>query len=368
MKMLGMIRLSYISKHAQALSRLEMANIEVVSKYNNKKRGIKGALLCFGDMFFQTLEGERDKVMTLYEKISQDDRHEKVTLLDVEEDIEYSHFEDWNMNMINLDESTEPVMKPVRSMLSKLVSTFERLDQSHSILKSYTPTSVINMLQQGQQPLDAPLQRTEKIVLFTDLVAFSSMSANLPSDRVVGLLNRYAELVIDCIEEQCGEVGKLIGDGVMAYFDGDQGDQAIQASLNILSRLQSLREQEDDSESPYLRALYGGIGVARGEVIQGNMGSSKRLDYTIIGDSVNLAALLEEMTRKHNEALIVAENVTEATSKDWNFNSLGPLHSEKWASPVQMFTIDEASVHQMISRQKVINLIKEIESSLKVTA
>jgi class 3 adenylate cyclase len=361
-----MIRLSYISKFSRELGPLDLANIEVVSKHNNKKRGIRGALLCFGDMFFQTLEGERQKVMELYETIRKDDRHDQVTLLDIEEDVDQSEFKDWDMNMINLDKTTQPVMQPIRGMLAKLAATFERLDQSHNVLKSYTPASVINMIQDGKRPLEEPLRKTEKIVLFTDLVAFSTMSSHLSSERVISMLNRYAEIVIDCIEDQGGEVGKLIGDGVMAYFDGDQADQAIRAAVNILHALKSEREASDSAH--YLRAMYGGVGLARGDVIQGNMGSSKRLDYTIIGDTVNLASLLEEMTRTHNQALILSGDVLEASALAWNSTSLGTLESDKLERTVEMFTIEEATVHEMVTREQVLQLLEESKEYLEITA
>jgi class 3 adenylate cyclase len=360
-----MLRLSYISKYAHQLGPLDLANIEVVSKHNNAKRGIRGVLLCFGNMFFQTLEGEKDQVMPLFDEIREDDRHSQVTLLDIEHGVEQREFEDWSMKVIDLDESTEPVMRPVRHMLSQLVSTFKRLDQSHNVLETYTPASVITMLNDGKKPLEEPLKSVEKMVLFTDLVAFSTMSSMMDAKQVIQLLNRFAEIVIDCVEAQGGEVGKLIGDGVMAYFEGDQADAAIQASLNILKMLKQERDLAPTDD--LRRALYGGIGLASGEVVQGNMGSSRRLDYTIIGDSVNRAALLEKMTRNYDKALILSEEVKQKAKLSWDFTDLGMLNSKKLDQNIPMFTMDEPSVHEMISRAAIVSLLKKSKGQLKAT-
>ena len=115
-----MKRLTYISKFSRLLSRAEVENIGKISRRNNQKANITGILLCSGGIFFQILEGEEEVVEPLYEKILKDDRHTDIFCLKNEPDILERQFPEWSMKTFILDEDTDFLIKPIKSLLRTL--------------------------------------------------------------------------------------------------------------------------------------------------------------------------------------------------------------------------------------------------------
>lgn len=153
------------------------------------------------------------------------------------------------------------------------------------------------------------------------------------------ILNTYFEICSRIILSRGGEVNKFIGDGIMAYFSIEQADNAIQACLDILRELRDLRRQAGE-DSP-LRLLHSGFGIAQGPVIEGNMGSHYKADYTIIGDAVNMAARLEGLTRTARRSLVVSAGLKERTQAPWAFVSLGKYNLKGKEYDSEVYTIDD---------------------------
>ncbi len=146
-------------------------------------------------------------------------------------------------------------------------------------------------------------------VLFADIKGFTSLCENLAPEAVLTLLNRYLSEITEVIERHHGVVDKYTGDSVMALFGaplsrpGDAGN-AIATALAIQSTMAALNEA---NLAQGMFAIEAGIGVHTGLVVAGNLGSQNRLNYTVIGDSVNLSARLEGLTRRYHVPNIVSE-------------------------------------------------------------
>ncbi len=128
--------------------------------------------------------------------------------------------------------------------------------------------------------------REVRTIWFSDIRGFTAYSEKHSPDRVIAVLNRYFKVEVDCIHRHGGDIDKFIGDGVMAIFHGkDQVARAVQASLDIVEAFKELNEGAGTD-------ITIGVGINTGDVVVGNMGAADRMDFTVIGDNVNVAARL----------------------------------------------------------------------------
>jgi class 3 adenylate cyclase len=223
-------------------------------------------------------------------------------------------------------------MYPIRSL-------FQVLAESHGVLEKYTQPTVLNFISNGINPLTIPSRETRKVILFCDIVAFSHFSAVLSVQEIVSIVSAYFGICSNAIVKHGGEVAKYIGDCVMAYFDYEDADRAIQAGLDILADLE--RERESSPEDSPLRLLYTGIGIAAGLVIEGNIGSEHKMEYTVLGDAVNQAAFLENLTRDLPRSLVLSSDVKGMVSEDWPFLPLGEFDMKRGQDPIPVFSVDD---------------------------
>lgn len=345
-----MKRLTYISKFSRSLTDKDIENIGLVSAHNNRPNNITGVLLCLAGIFFQILEGDEDKIDEVYEKILNDDRHIEILCLKLEADIEERLFPDWSMKTINLDDNNDLLISPIKNLL-------QNVTESHRILEKYTQPTIFKIISQGLNPLEIPARKVEKIILFSDIVSFSTFADKLPVEQVVSLVSHYLTVCSKIITERGGEVTKFIGDCVMAYFDGDNADAAIEASLDILTELRVLRNVSLDGS--IIRVLHAGIGLAKGTVIEGNIGSTVKKDYTILGDAVNLASRLEALTRNLSHSLVFSLEVKDSTEEMWDFVRLGTVQPKGKAEALEIYSVDSAIARKPNDGVQLANYISE---------
>lgn len=345
-----MIRLSYISEYKEDLDILDLANIEVVSNYNNQKNNISGILISFGKHFYQVIEGPDEEVIKLYEKISADDRHFNIQELN-REVTEKRQYPEWGMKHINLNNESEAILEPVKAILSSFTKNYSRLKQSHDVIQTYTHSSFIEMLRNGNTPSNTKNQRVEKVVLFSDIVSFSKIAEQFNTDETVNMLNVFISEASKIIQENGGEIDKLIGDGFMAHFPGNMSENALKASIQINDRLEEIRNNSDKSDP--LSYLQTGFGIDRGFVIEGNIGSDLKMDYTIIGDVVNTASRLQDLTRYFNKSIIVSKSVADDISQHNELESLGTHHLNGKDIEVELFAVTGEFMNSALTAKRV---------------
>ncbi|MEP3421667.1 MAG: GAF domain-containing protein [Erythrobacter sp.] len=150
---------------------------------------------------------------------------------------------------------------------------------------------------------------TTATVLFSDIRGFTTITEKLGAQGTVGLLNDYFELMVDCISEQGGMLDKFIGDAIMAAFgipiaNDDDEDRGLRAGINMIARL---REWNVAREARGEMPVDMGLGLNTDRIVAGNIGSKKRMDYTMIGDGVNLAARLESACKQYSARILLSE-------------------------------------------------------------
>lgn len=178
----------------------------------------------------------------------------------------------------------------------------------------------------GEEVMDVALQDPDKLnrgekremtVLFSDIRGFTSLSEHMSPEKLADFINQYLSPMTQIVFEEKGTLDKYIGDAVMAFWNAplDQPDHALRAcraAIHMLERLEELKLEWRKAGYPELEI---GIGINTGQMVVGNMGSDVRVDYTVLGDSVNLGSRLEGTTKEYDTRTIISE-FTRAAVKD----------------------------------------------------
>ena len=168
------------------------------------------------------------------------------------------------------------------------------------------------LLEAGESALGGSLQTVS--ILFSDVRGFTSVAEAYGPKETVSMLNEYFEQMVETIFQHKGILDKYIGDAIMALFGApfeaaDDADRAVATANGMLVALAVLNTKRAEQGRPPLEV---GIGIATGEVIVGNIGSPRRMEYTVIGDSVNLASRLESATKQYGVRVLLAESTVMA--------------------------------------------------------
>jgi adenylate cyclase len=207
---------------------------------------------------------------------------------------------------------------------------------------AYIPRHVVDEISRNREEKLALGGKTVRAtMLFSDVVGFTKLSEELEPQEVVGFLNEYMTAMANAVEDGGGILDKFIGDGLMAIFlPRDEGDnhalRAVGVGLRMHQHLAGLREAWKASR-PGFGNLQIRIGINTGEVVAGNIGSQTRMDYTVIGDNVNLASRIESTGRAGE--VHVSEAVYEAVQDHVEATSLGPMKVKNRVQPVEVYVI-----------------------------
>ncbi|NLI78941.1 MAG: family 3 adenylate cyclase [Candidatus Riflebacteria bacterium] len=327
-----MKRITYISQLAPEVRREALAGIARVAAGHNAAVGITGVLVAVGGFFFQVIEGPADRIDALMTRIRADRRHRELRILACEEGVAARLFPDWAMRPVDLDAASDDVLRPIRVLL-------ERLAHSHAVIQRYTQPAVMRILERGLDPLSVPLRRRERVILFADLVGFSRLVERFPDEAIAGMVTRFIDICDGRVAAAGGEVSKVIGDCVMAFAPREQTDAMIAAALGILGDLHRCRTEAVDGRAE--ACLRCGIGLSLGAVLEGNLGSQRKSDYTVLGDAVNVASRLEAISRTTGRALILSAPVRAAARQSWPFVALGCHPLKGKSEPQELFTLND---------------------------
>lgn len=184
-------------------------------------------------------------------------------------------------------------------------------------------------------------RRCEATVLFTDLRGFTSLSEHLPPEEVVALLNDYFERMVAIVDAHGGWVDKFIGDGLLAVFGVRRSgpDHAARASACALELRECLARLNVERRQRGLAALKLGAAINTGPVVTGTVGARSRLDYTVIGDTVNVASRLEGLNARLGTDLLVTQATYERTRESFAHEPLGELSVRGHDAPVEAFRL-----------------------------
>ena len=206
-------------------------------------------------------------------------------------------------------------------------------------LRRYFSPTVANAIEQSASGLDG--QNCEVTVLFSDIRGFTALSEALPSDEVVNLLNEYHRRMVDAIFTNSGTLDKYMGDGIMAYFgapmaDSEHAQRAVSCAIHMLEALDEMNAERDEHGLTPLRI---GIGIHSGPALAGSIGAPHRREYTLIGDTVNVASRLEGLTVTHEIPLIMSSHTVDKLADSHPCQRIGESSLKGKSKPVEIFTL-----------------------------
>ena len=223
---------------------------------------------------------------------------------------------------------------------SEYARALEREAEQRAQLSRFLSPALVEQAARGALELGKGGELTELTILFSDIRGFTSMSEKLPAQEVVKVLNDYFELMVDILFEHGGILDKFIGDALMGLWGApvrrpDDATRAVQAAVQMQAKLREFNaERIADGKQP----LQIGIGLHTGQVVVGNMGSSKALSYTAIGDGVNLASRLCGVARE--DMIVISEECAARAGKEkFVLEGLAPAKVKNREAPVQIWSV-----------------------------
>ncbi len=211
--------------------------------------------------------------------------------------------------------------------------------QIKGMLDSYVSPEVVNILIKHPEKLTLGGEDRDVTVFFSDIRGFTSLSEGLTPQELVSIINKYLSRMTDIIMDYRGTVDKYIGDAIMAFWgapldDPDHPLRACQASLEMLKALGEL-----NAELPPERQLDIGIGINTGIATIGNMGSTKKKNYTAMGDTVNLASRLEGVNKMFHTRIIISESTFERVKDKVIARQLDVIRVKGKKQPVKIYEL-----------------------------
>jgi class 3 adenylate cyclase len=198
-------------------------------------------------------------------------------------------------------------------------------------------------------------EKQSATVLFSDIRRFTALAESLDPERVVSVLNRYFSSMVECIIAKGGVLDKYIGDALMVHFGilGNRDAHAADAVAAAVEMVRALGPFNDAQRSEGEPVLHVGIGIHTGELVAGNIGSPNRMEYTVIGDTVNLASRAEGLTKVFGAPIVITESVLDGLGKGHGrlIRPLDLIVVKGRREPVLMFEVFDADGETLRERK-----------------
>ena len=238
---------------------------------------------------------------------------------------------------VRVQASTRDELGALAEAFNEMTHGLQLKEQYRGVLDKVVSRDIADELLKGEITLGGETRRVTS--LFADVRGFTAMTEGMEPQRVVALLNEIMEVASDAVEAEEGVVDKYVGDEIMAVFGapvsrGGDADRAVRAALAILAAVEALNRTRAARGEPPLGV---GVGINAGPAVAGNMGSTGRLNYTVLGESVNVASRLCDAAAG-GEILVVEPFLRELTIAV-DAVSLGPRAFKGLSAPLEVYAI-----------------------------
>jgi class 3 adenylate cyclase len=233
----------------------------------------------------------------------------------------------------------------VRRSEAQLRMLNAQLEKAKNLLKQsfqrYVSAHIVDQILESSQPVNLMGEKRNVSILLSDIRGFTSLSEQLEAEELVSYLNAYFSEMIEIILEHEGTLDKFMGDAILALFGAPLGHdddslRAVKAALAMQEKLKGLNEFWMKNGKPGIKV---GIGISTGEVVVGNIGSEKRLEYTVIGQDVNYAQRIEQLTKELRADILISEQTYEETKEHVTVEKFGPLTIRGKKEPITVYAV-----------------------------
>lgn len=228
---------------------------------------------------------------------------------------------------------------------NKMLTGLEEREKLKGLFGQYLTREVSEEILNGRVKMGGDY--FDATVMFSDIRGFTAMSEKMKPEEVLSFLNTYLEKMIEVIVKHGGIIDKFMGDGILAIFgvplrtDSHSG-QAFLAAMDMKNALKELNKTREESGLLPIRI---GIGLHSGQVIAGNIGNSHKTEYTIIGDTVNLASRIEGLTKVYNTSLLISDStfslLPDEMKENLSMESIPDVIVRGKSETVQLYKLNE---------------------------
>jgi adenylate cyclase len=286
------------------------------------------------------------QIRDLKEKTGQLSRGGKTVVTDLCADAELAeiagHFHSLQQQAAELNQKNQQQATQLMVYARDLALSYQRSkreEQLRNRLSRYVGTNLVEKLINLKDGVFLETERRNVTVLFADIRSFTTIAERMAAEEVVGMLNEYFSVMVDIIFKNSGLLDKFVGDQLIAVFglvenEGNAPANAIRTAIEIQAVTDAMRRRRMAAGLEYFEL---GIGINTGTGIIGNIGSANRMDYTVIGDCVNVAARLEQMAR--GGEIIIGEQTHLANTENFAFECRGRVHVKNKLEPVVCYHV-----------------------------
>ena len=225
--------------------------------------------------------------------------------------------------------------------LTRYITEGREKKRYRTTLMKYVAPQIVEAMTQDRRLAELHNEKRELTVLFSDVRGFTTMSEKIPVDELVATLNEFLNGMVEVIFRNQGTLDKFVGDCVMAFWGAplrqeNHAELATRAALEMQAMLERLNQRWKQQGRPELKI---GVGINSGEMIFGNIGSERRMDFTVIGDNVNLAARLESVTKELKASIVISDATYQRVAALAEVRDLGTIHVKGKAVPIRVYEL-----------------------------
>lgn len=249
-----------------------------------------------------------------------------------------------------LKNQNEVLEQKVQERTQEILEASLEAERRLHITEQYTRKSVVDLIKCGEDPTCIEPEKINLAVMFTDIRSFTSISEKLSAEQILDVLNHYFTEINSCIMDNnnYGEIDKIIGDEIMALFD--TAENALISSIEIRKKLPDLNSSLLEK---YGIRLNNGIGINYGEVVRGNIGSDQKLDLTVIGDIVNSASRIEQLTKHYGLSLLISEDVKKTLTRNtYHIRFIDEVKVKGRNTPTKIYEVYDYERNDIIEMKK----------------
>ena len=270
---------------------------------------------------------------------------------------------EWGGEKTSANVTVLPLISVKGKSLGSLVMIEDISDEKRmkgTMARYMDPAIADQLMATGKEVLGGNL--SEASILFSDVRSFTTLTESLGAQGTVGLLNEYFTLMVDCLQKEGGMLDKFIGDAMMAIFGlplprEDDADRAVRAGIGMLVELERFNTARKERG---MMAIDMGLGINTDEIVSGNIGSPKRMNYTVIGDGVNLAARLETACKQYGAKMLVSDATVKKLKGTYRMREADRVVVKGKTEPVVIFEcLDYHTEASFPNPMEVINHFKD---------